>query len=131
MSGSRPRSSPSPACRKPTLFWVSTWLRTGRGRAVSATTRPRLILEIVCFRSDLRIPATEYSALDRYGKTESGHVGCRQDAGIERLQPLRNRRGHTAFSKKAAFPVREFTGRARRTWNLKHSPCSTKGRSTW
>ena len=37
----------------------------------------------------------------------------------------------TAFSKKTASPVRGFTGRARRTWNLKHSPCSTKGRLTW
>ena len=37
-------------------------------------------------------PRKEYSALDGYAKTESGHVGCRQDVGIERLQPLCNRR---------------------------------------
>lgn len=40
----------------------------------------------------LRIPEKNILLLDGYAKTESGHVGCRQDAGIERLQPLCNRR---------------------------------------
>lgn len=48
-------------------------------------------------------PRKEYSALGGYAKTESGYVGCRQDAGIERLQPLRNRRDTPLSRRKRHF----------------------------